>query len=99
MLFYRLPYSGSYNDNDVLLLKNFTRQFNDYSVTTKISNNFNFDSPADIWLDFLPSDSLNQIKIDSSTTVYKNLQTGTIYFIQTSYYISVKLRFEDLYKC
>jgi hypothetical protein len=80
--------SGSYTDNDVLLLKNFTRQFNDYSVTTKISENINFDNPADIWLDFLPSDSLSQINIDKSTTVYKNIQTGTIYFIQTSYFVT-----------
>ena len=82
-------YSGSYSDNDVLLLQNFSHMFNDYSVTTKISENFNFNSHADIWLEFLPSESLDQIQIDPSMTVYKNLQTGTIYFIQSPYYSGI----------
>jgi len=85
-----VTYSGTYTDNDVALLNNFTSQFNDYSSTTKLSENVNFNSGADIWLVFLPVTSLNQISVDNTTTVDEDFQTGTIYFIQTPYYSGVK---------
>ncbi|MGB7787442.1 hypothetical protein, partial [Methanoregula sp.] len=85
-----VTYSGTYTDSDVALLNNFTSQFNDYSSTTKLSENVNFNSGADIWLVFLPVTSLNQISVDNTTTVDEDFQTGTIYFIQTPYYSGVK---------
>ncbi len=76
--------SGTYTDSDVVLLNNFISQFNDYSSTTKISHNVEFGGLGDIPLNFLPADSLNQIKVDATTSVYKDAQTGTYYFIRTN---------------
>jgi hypothetical protein len=55
----------------------FISQFNNYSSTTKISENINYDNPADIDLNFQPA--TNMIQINTSIE-YKNPQTGTQYF-------------------
>jgi hypothetical protein len=79
-----INYVGAYNADDVNLLNNFINQFNSYSSTIKISENVNFNSLADISLDFLPGNSLSQIKTDQTTAVYRGVPTGTYYFIRTS---------------
>jgi cell division septation protein DedD len=78
-----ISYSGSYGESDVTLLNNFISQFNSYSSTTKISENVNYNSAADITLHFLPQDALDQVRQDGEVVVYKDYQTGTYYFIRT----------------
>jgi len=81
--FIDVSFSGMYDDGDIALLNNFINQFNNYSSTTKISGNVNLNGQSEIWLDFLPGTSLDQIKIDEKTSVFKDVQTGTFYFIRT----------------
>ena len=69
--------SGMYNKPDVALVNNFIGQFNNYSSTTKLSENINFNTPADISLEFQPAASILQI---NTTIGYKDPQTGTDYF-------------------
>ena len=78
-----IAYSDKYDASDIVTLNNFINLFNNYSSTIKISSNVNFNSPADITLDFLPQTSLSQISIDQKTSVYKDTLTGTYYFIRT----------------
>ncbi len=77
-----LSFSGSYTPQDVDLLNNFINQFNNYSSTTKISENVNFNSPGDVPLAFLPGTAINQIEINSKTSVSKNPDNGIIFFIK-----------------
>jgi hypothetical protein len=71
---------GMYNKPDVALVNNFINQFNNYSSTTKLSENINFNTPADIALDFQPATNIIQI---NTTFDYKDPQTGTQYFALT----------------
>ena len=89
-----VSYIGAYTASDVDRLYKFISQFNSYSSTTKISENVNFNSQADILLEFLPQISISQIKTDTTTSVYKNVQTGTYYFIRTSEKTYVNSDFE-----
>jgi hypothetical protein len=76
-----ITYSGSYQNDDIVLLNNFISQFNNYSATQKISTNVNFNSPADIWINFLPDYALKQIQLKPTASVYKDFSTGRYYFI------------------
>ncbi|MCK9580508.1 MAG: hypothetical protein M0Q92_08665 [Methanoregula sp.] len=78
-----VSYLGPYKETDVTILNDFIGQFNAYSATTKISTNVNFNSPADITLEFLPGESLNQLNSDLTRASYKNVDSGTIYFIRS----------------
>jgi len=78
-----ISYSGSYGDNDVTLLNDFIQEFNSYSSTLKISENINYNSPADITLHFLPQEALSQVKQDGNEVISKDYQTGTYYFVKT----------------
>jgi cell division septation protein DedD len=79
--FLEITYSGKYQNDDTALLYNFINQFNNYSATTKISTNVNFNSPADIWIDFLPENALKQVQLTATASVSKDFQTGKYYFI------------------
>jgi hypothetical protein len=85
-----ITYSGSYTNDDIDGLNDFINQFNNYSTTTQISNNVNFNGGGDIRLTFLPSDALNQISLDNISTYDKDPQTGIMYFVQAPYYTGVK---------
>jgi hypothetical protein len=71
---------GLYDESDINLVNTFIGQFNNYSSTTKISENINFNRPADIPLAFSPANAFNQI---NTTVEYQDLQTGTWYFVVT----------------
>jgi hypothetical protein len=75
---------GLYNESDVILVNIFIGQFNNYSSTTKISENIHFEGPSDIVLDLAPPTILSQINNDKNTTVYfRDPQTDTWYFVFT----------------
>ena len=76
-------FSGLYDKNDVALLNDFITQFNSYSTTQKISTSINFDSPADVWIDFLPGFALSQLNVDVEKTVIRDGKTGTYYLVRT----------------
>jgi len=78
-----ISFSGTYNEEDLDLVKNLINQFNTYSSTTKISENIDLTGASDIWLDFLPGNSLSQIKNEEIISSNKNMQTGSYYFIRT----------------
>ncbi|MHB8163107.1 MAG: hypothetical protein ACYDDV_02035 [Methanoregula sp.] len=78
-----ISFSGIYNEDDIDVVKNLISQFNTYSSTTKISENIDFTGASDIWLDFLPGNSLSQIKNEEIISSNKNMQTGTYYSILT----------------
>ncbi len=78
-----ISFSGIYNEDDMDLVKNLISQFNTYSSTTKISENIDQTGASDVWLDFLPGNSLSQIKNEEIISSYQNMQTGTYYFIRT----------------
>ena len=69
---------GVYNQPDVALVNNFIGQFNNYSSTTKISENINFNSQGDIALELQPAGVFTQI---NTTIGYNDPQTGTRYFV------------------
>ena len=69
---------GMYSKPDIDLVNTFIGQFNNYSSTTKISENINFNNPADIALDFQPETIINHI---NTTVDYRS--TGTRYFSLT----------------
>jgi hypothetical protein len=71
---------GMYNKPDIDLVNTFIGQFNNYSSTIKLSENINFNNPADIALDFQPATNINQI---NTTVDYKDPQNGTRYFSLT----------------
>jgi len=73
--------SGSYNQHDVALLNDFIGQFNGYSSTTKLSTNVDLNGQGDIQLYFLPETGVSQITVDDTTTIFKNFDTGTYYFV------------------
>jgi len=75
--------TGSYTDSDVALLTSFINQFNIQSSTTKLSDNIQFTGKGDILLDFLPETTLSQIELTNTTYVYRDFDTGAIYFIRT----------------
>ena len=50
-----------YNKPDVALVNNFIGQFNNYSSTTKLSENINLNTPEDISLEFQPAASILRI--------------------------------------
>jgi hypothetical protein len=76
-----ITFSGAYYDDDIVLLNNFISQFNNYSATSKISTNVNLNSPADIWIDFLPDAALKQIELKPTASIYKDYSTGRYYFV------------------
>jgi len=79
-----VSYAGMYDTEDTDLLNNFISQFNNYSSTTKLSENINFNSAADISVDFLPASSLSQVnKNQNTSSVYQDAGTGTYYFVRT----------------
>jgi cell division septation protein DedD len=88
---------GVYDATDITLIKDFIKQFNDYSTTTKIAESVDINSPADIALNFLPDASLKQIKSDPETFVNKNLETGTYYFVShdTNTYVNSELKGDE----
>ncbi|PKL70591.1 MAG: hypothetical protein CVV30_04365 [Methanomicrobiales archaeon HGW-Methanomicrobiales-1] len=75
--------SGTYNEDDIVLVNNLISQFNTYSSTTKLSENIDLSGASDIWLNFLPGNALTQIKDEEITYSYKNMQTGDYYFLRT----------------
>jgi hypothetical protein len=76
--------SGSNSDSDIALLDDFISLFNNYSSTTKISSSITANSLSDISLVFLPGTALAQIKVDGTTAVTKDVQTGTYYLVRTT---------------
>jgi|WetSurMetagenome_2_1015567.scaffolds.fasta_scaffold38800_3 hypothetical protein len=76
--------SGSNTQDDIDLVQNFISQFNNLSSTTKIASNIELVGKGDIQLVFLPGTSLNQINTDNNATFYKDVNTGSIYFLRTN---------------
>ncbi|MEI7857194.1 MAG: hypothetical protein WCH85_06800 [Methanomicrobiales archaeon] len=74
---------GEYYDSDLLLLQNFIGQFNAYSSTTKISENIQLGGKGDIPLQLVPENQISQIQEDKVTSMVRDLNTGTYYFLNT----------------
>jgi hypothetical protein len=88
--------TGKYTQSDIIFLNTFIGQFNNYSSTTKISENINLNSPGDIALDLSPATVLIQINKNRNNTVdYKDPQTGTWYFVSTTDKTSVNSDLKD----
>ena len=71
---------GLYAESDITVLKTFIGQFNNYSSSTKISENINFNRPAEIGLAFSPANTFSNL---NTTVEYLDFKNGTWYFVVT----------------
>ena len=76
--------TGSYTDNDTETIEQFKAQFNNRSSTSRFHSGVKFGDQADIIIQFLPAESINDIANLDSTSVSKNSTTGDINYIHST---------------
>lgn len=76
--------TGDYRDNDTETVEQFKTQFNKRSSTTQFHSGVKLGDQADIVMNFLPAESLNNIENLEGASVSKNSTTGDINYIHTT---------------
>jgi hypothetical protein len=74
--------TGDYDENDTVILNQFTTLFNNNALSNQFTNSIKFGDQGSAVLNFLPESSLKNIVIENDTIVSKNPKTGVINYIR-----------------